>query len=170
MFRGQAVRLVLPLTMAVLISACVTTGQAPPAEEVRAPTPVQAALAPAGPLPPGPKPAAPAGFLPDARTVPTTPPPLPPTRPPFPRVAPTALDGLKLERALTLFGRPAAVARGPDVTTWTYRTAGCRLEIDFHFSIQQNAMRAHASRIAGPATPEMCLHALAIPRAALAER
>jgi hypothetical protein len=91
-------------------------------------------------------------------------------RPAFPRVGPGALDGMALERALTIFGKPAAVDRGPLVTTWTYAGAHCRLEIDFHFSVVDNAMRAHDVRVADPAGTSMCLHDLSVPNAAIAER
>ena len=123
-------------------------------------------------VPPGPKPTVPAGFAArqpgDAGTI--VRPPLPPMRPPFPRVQPAELDGMALERALTLFGKPAEVRRGPLLTTWTYAGVHCDLEIDFHFSVVDNAMRAHDTRILGPADTGLCLHDLALPNAAIAER
>ena len=157
----------------LLLGACVTPGgqhtPAPDADRTVAP-PAQASAA--GPVPPGPKPSPPAGFAAEQPRVlgAFERPPLPPMRPTFPRVQPGALDGLALERALTLFGKPAEVRRGPLVTTWTYAGAHCALEIDFHFSVVDNAMRAHDTRILGPADTGLCLHDLALPNAAIAER
>ncbi|MBK1698600.1 hypothetical protein CKO21_15230 [Rhodovibrio salinarum] len=125
-------------------------------------------------MPPGPKPDVPADFPVTSQRpgvfANQAPAPLPPRRPTFPRVQPDALDGMALERALSLFGKPSEVRRGPLVTTWSYAGAHCRLEIDFHFSVVDNAMQAHETRIVGPAAAPLCLHDLAVPNAALAER
>jgi hypothetical protein len=157
----------------LVLAGCVTPGdQHTPATDVPplAGPPAEARIA--GPRPPGPKPAVPAGFeVPFARaTVAFERPPLPPMRPAFPRVRPEGLEGMALERALSLFGKPTEVRRRALLTTWTYTGAHCRLEIDFHFSVVENLMRAHDTRIRGPATAALCLHDLALPTAALAER
>jgi hypothetical protein len=156
----------------LLLGACVTPGgQDVPVADGAAAGP-QANAQAAGPVPPSPKPAVPADFRSQqARTSSALErPPLPPMRPIFPRVRPVELDGLALERALTMFGKPSGVRRSPLVTTWTYAGPHCRLEIDFHFSVVDNAMRAHDTRIQGPADPGLCLHDLALPNSALAER
>lgn len=169
----RQLRRAIALSGLLLLGACVTSGgqDAPasdPAITAGPPTETRAA----GPVPPGPKPALPAGFEARQARLQTAldRPPLPPMRPTFPRVQPGELDGLALERALTLFGKPAEVRRGPLVTTWTYAGAHCALEIDFHFSVVDNAMRAHDTRILGPADTGLCLHDLALPNAAIAER
>jgi hypothetical protein len=166
-------RRAIALSGLLFLGACVTPGgQDAPAPNAAATAGPPAETRAAGPVPPGPKPSVPAGF--DTRQARSqaglTRPPLPPMRPSFPRVSPTALDGIALERALTLFGKPTNVRRGPLLTTWTYAGANCALEIDFHFSVVDNAMRAHESRILGPADAGLCLHDLALPNAAIAER
>ena len=166
-------RRAIALSGLLFLGACVTSG----GQDAPAPDPAITAGPPAetraaGPVPPGPKPAVPAGF--DARQARVQTAldraPLPPMRPAFPRVSPTELDGMALERALTLFGKPSDVRRSPLLTTWTYAGVHCDLEIDFHFSVVDNAMRAHETRILGPADAGLCLHDLALPNAAIAER
>ena len=169
----RQLRRALALSGLLFLGACVTTGgqDAPTAGSAATDGPPAETRA-ADPVPPGPKPAVPAGF--DARQARSQTalgrPPLPPMRPSFPRVSPAALDGIALTRALTLFGKPTDVRRGPLLTTWRYAGANCRLEIDFHFSVVDNAMRAHDTRILGPADAGLCLHDLALPNAAIAER
>lgn len=168
----RQLRRALALSGLLFLGACVTTGE----QEVPAP---ESAETPGPPVetrsddlvPPGPKPPVPADFAArPPRAAAFARPPLPPMRPTFPRVDPSELEGMALARALSLFGKPAEVRRGPLLTTWTYTGIHCDLQIDFHFSVADNAMRAHDTRILGPADTRLCLHDLALPNAAIAER
>jgi hypothetical protein len=166
----RPLRWLLPAVTAAVLAGCVTTGpesDGPPAARSAPAQAAAPAAAPAGPQPPAAKPQVPPDFRSAVRGS-RRPPPLPPSRPAFPRVSPAAVPGIALGRALSLFGKPAAVDRGAEVTTWVYRSGYCRLEIDFHFSVADNAMRAHAYRIAGgpdgrdaASRPRLCLHTLA---------
>lgn len=133
---------------------------------------------------PGTKPPVPKMALrPPTATMPVTAatlPPTPPHRPNFPRIEAAELADMTAEQALTIFGTPtrAERQRGDQlggVTAWIYEADGCRLKIAFHFSVADNALRAHAHDVAAldrsAELPEsLCLHALAKPKPKLARR
>jgi hypothetical protein len=158
------------LLFAAGLTGCLSDRAAEPAPAPRVTAPAPETLQ-AAPRVPGLKPAVPADIAAlNAVSAPKPLPPRPPRRPAFPRIEAAALVGLTAEQALTLFGTPDRSLRSQgDVTgetIWVYETAGCRLEIAFHFSIADDALVAHARdlRPSDPAAPvpeSICLHVLA---------
>lgn len=166
-----------PLAAILLLAGCVTVA---PDRRV----PVDDGVSTTGVRLPGIKPPVPqTAVRPPTATTPVTAatlPPTPPHRPNFPRIEAAELADMTAEQALTIFGTPtrAERQRGDQlggVTAWIYEADGCRLEIAFHFSVADNALRAHAHDVAAldqsTELPEsLCLHALAKPKPKLARR
>lgn len=162
-------RILLAAAVGTLLTACAPTltrhDDIPTQTRLRAPHPI--ALAPAADAP------APQAAPPKPRTVAPLP-PSPPTRPAFPRLAKADLTGVSAEAALQLLGAPTDAGRLRGDTVWRYENASCRLDLHFHFSVADNALRAYRAEIGwriGPEiSEELCLHTLAKDRVRVARQ
>ena len=72
------------------------------------------------------------------------PPPKPPERPPRVELDEERLTGLTTNQTWDLLGPPSDVAEQAPATVWTYRAAGCRLELFFYFDLESQQQRTLA--------------------------
>lgn len=71
-------------------------------------------------------------------------PPAPPEPPVRPELSEQRLTGLTTNQVWGLLGPPSEVEQESPATVWTYRLAGCRLELFFYFDLESQEQRTLA--------------------------
>jgi hypothetical protein len=126
-------------------------GPPPAAAPVRPARPAATAQRP--PRPPKPAPAAPDTPPPVEANLPATPeaPATPPETPDDP--SPVRVTGLPGKDVRTLLGEPS-IQTGPSPgETWTYRSAGCEVELFLFPDVAKGGLHVLDYRVNGPGTP-----------------
>ncbi len=72
------------------------------------------------------------------------PPPRPPQLPPRGDLGEQQLTGLTTNQTWDLLGPPSQVEEESPATVWTYKVAGCRLELFFYFDLESQEQRTLA--------------------------